>query len=174
MNMFDAAVYVVAFVAVVAGFNSGFLRSTATILSYVAAAPVAAAATSLISPVLAGQSDTAAAPWARNSLLFFGLFLATGVVLGMLARTALGEVVGTRISIPDRLAGAALGAVRIGLVAVMMVLIFDRLIPADREPAFLRGSQLRPILSMAGQKGLKSLPPETTAFIDQLKKDRGL
>jgi membrane protein required for colicin V production len=168
MNMFDAAVYLVAFVAVVAGFNSGLLRSVATILCYVAAAP------SFISPMLAGQSDAAAAPWARNSLLFFGLFLATGVALGALSRTALAEVVGARISIPDRLAGAVLGAVRIGLVAVMMVLIFDRLIPADREPAFLRGSQLRPILSMAGQKGLKSLPPETTAFIDQLKKDRGL
>jgi hypothetical protein len=51
-----------------------------------------------------------------------------------------------------------------------MVLVFDRLIPPDREPAFLRGSQLRPILSKAGQMGLKSLPPETTAFIDQLKK----
>ena len=53
-----------------------------------------------------------------------------------------------------------------------MVLIFDRLIPPDREPAFLRGSQLRPMLSKAGQMGVKSLPPETTAFIDQLKKDR--
>jgi membrane protein required for colicin V production len=172
--MFDATVYIVAFVAVVAGFNSGFLRSAATILSYVAAAPIAAAATSFISPVLAGQSDVAAAPWARNSLLFFGLFLVTGIVLGVLSRMALGEVVGARISILDRLAGAMLGAARVGLVAVMMVLIFDQLIPADREPAFLRGSQLRPILSMAGQKGLKSLPPETTAFLDQLKKDRGL
>jgi hypothetical protein len=108
------------------------------------------------------------APWARNSFLFFGIFLATGVALGALLRKAVNETVGTRVGIADRLAGSTLGAVRIGLVAVVMVLIFDRLIPPDREPAFLRGSQLRPILSM----GLKSLPPETTAFIDQLKKER--
>ena len=41
-------------------------------------------------------------------------------------------------------------------------------------PDFLRGSRLRPTLSMAGELGLRSLPPETMAFIDQLKKDRGI
>ena len=180
---FDVAVYLVMFVAVIAGFHSGFLRSAVTILSYVAAMPLAVAVTPLISPALAGQSNAALnatlnaplnAPWARNSLLFFGIFLVIGVVLGALLRMAVNETVGSRIGIPDRLAGSVLGAVRIGLVAVIMVLIFDRLIPPDREPAFLRGSQLRPMLSMAGQMGLKSLPPETTAFIDQLKKDRRL
>jgi membrane protein required for colicin V production len=62
--------------------------------------------------------------------------------------------------------------VRIGLLAVTMVLIFDRIIPPDRQPAFLAGSRLRPILLMAGQRGLKSLPPDVTAYIDQLKKAR--
>ena len=179
--IFDVAVYLVTFVAVIAGFSSGFLRSAVTIVSYLAAMPLAVAVTPLISPALADQSNAALnatlnaalnAPWARNSLLFFGIFLVIGVALGALLRMAVNETVGARIGIPDRLAGSVLGAVRIGLVAVVMVLIFDRLIPSDREPAFLRGSQLRPVLSMAGQMGLKSLPAETTAFIDQLKKDR--
>jgi membrane protein required for colicin V production len=170
---FDVAVYLITFVAVIAGFHSGFLRSAVTIVGYVAAMPIAVAATSLISPALAGQSDAPSyAPWARNSFLFFGMFLATGVALGALLRMAVNETVGTRIGIADRIAGSALGAVRVGLVAVVMVLVFDRLIPPDREPAFLRGSQLRPMLSMAAQMGLKSLPPETVAFIDQLKKNR--
>jgi membrane protein required for colicin V production len=52
------------------------------------------------------------------------------------------------------------------------VLIFDQLVPADRQPAFLTGSHLRPLLSVAGQKGFKSLPPDVTAYIDRLKKDR--
>jgi membrane protein required for colicin V production len=72
----------------------------------------------------------------------------------------------------DRLAGSALGAGRIGLVAVTMVVIFDQLIPADREPAFLSGSRLRPILSIAGRSGLKSLPPDVAAYIDRLKQNR--
>jgi membrane protein required for colicin V production len=44
------------------------------------------------------------------------------------------------------------------------------LIPAGQQPAFLTGSQLRPMLSAAGQRGFKSLPPEVTAYIDQLKR----
>jgi membrane protein required for colicin V production len=52
------------------------------------------------------------------------------------------------------------------------VLIFDQLVPPDRQPAYLTGSQLRPLLSVAGQKGFRSLPPDAVAYIDRLKKDR--
>jgi membrane protein required for colicin V production len=62
--------------------------------------------------------------------------------------------------------------IRVGLIAVTLVLVFDRMIPPGRDPAFLAGSYLRPMLSMAGQMGLKSLPPETAAFIDQIRSRR--
>jgi membrane protein required for colicin V production len=64
--------------------------------------------------------------------------------------------------------------IRIALVAVLLVLVFDRLIPPGREPDFLRGSRLRPTLSLAGQLGLRTLPPDALAFIDRLKKERGI
>jgi membrane protein required for colicin V production len=51
-------------------------------------------------------------------------------------------------------------------------LIFDQLVPSDRQPAYLIGSQLRPLLSVAGQRGFRSLPPDVTAYIDRLKKER--
>jgi membrane protein required for colicin V production len=176
--IFDVVVYLVMLVAVLTGFHAGFVRSAITILSYVVAMPLTVAATPLLAPLLGSQSGAAltslSTPWTRNSLLFFGVFLVIGVGLGALLRTALNEGVGARIGIPDRLAGSALGAIRVALVAVVLVLIFDRLIPPGREPDFLRGSRLRPTLSMAGELGLRSLPPETMAFIDQLKKDRGI
>jgi membrane protein required for colicin V production len=169
MNSFDAAVYLVLIVAVVTGFNAGLLRSVATIIGYLAAMPVALTATPFIARMVADRFN---APVVQNSILFFGVFLVAGILFGALLRTAINEVVGPKIGLPDRLAGSVLGAVRIGLVAITMVLIFDRIIPADRQPAFLRGSQLQPILLTAGQKGLKSLPPDVTALIDQMKKDR--
>ena len=169
MNSFDAAVYALVIVAVITGFNAGLLRSMATILGYLCAMPVAVVITPLISP---GLTDKFHAPWAQNSLWFIGIFLVTGILFGALLRAAVSETVGSSISITDRLAGSALGAVRIALVAVTMVLIFDRLIPSDRQPTFLVESRLRPILSIAGQKGLKSLPQDVTAFIDQLKIER--
>jgi membrane protein required for colicin V production len=177
MNIFDAAVYLVMAIAIIAGFKAGLLRSLATILGYVIAMPIAVATTPVISQLLAGKSTAkgiSIAPGIQDSFLVLGVFLVTGIVLGMLLRVVVSETVGPSVSIPDRLAGSALGAVRIGLVAVVVVLIFDRLIPADRQPAFLIGSHLRPILSIAGQKGLKTLPPDTIAYIDQLKKDRRL
>jgi membrane protein required for colicin V production len=53
------------------------------------------------------------------------------------------------------------------------VLVFDRLIPPGREPAFLKGSTLRPILSRAGEAGINSLPPEVIETIDRVKRARG-
>jgi membrane protein required for colicin V production len=169
MNSFDAAVYVGLIIAVVTGFNAGLLRSAVTILAYLIAMPIAVWAMSFVS---SGTEGKFGSPWAQNSLLFFGIFLIAGIVLGKLMRMALDETVGPEAGIGDRLAGAVLGAVRVGLVAITLVLIFDQLVPPDRQPAFLAGSQLRPLLSVAGQRGFKSLPPDVTAYIDRLKKDR--
>jgi membrane protein required for colicin V production len=169
MNSFDAVVYLGLIVAIVTGFNAGLLRSAATILAYLIAMPIAVWAMSLIST----QADSNfGAPLAQNSLLLFGIFLVAGMVLGKVMRMALDEAIGPEAGIGDRLAGAVLGAVRVGLVAITLVLIFDQLVPSDRQPAYLVGSQLRPLLSVAGQRGFRSLPPDVTAYIDRLKKER--
>jgi len=169
MNIFDVAVTTALIVATITGFNAGLLRSAATILAYLIAMPVAVWLMSLLPPEINGGNG---APAAQNSLLFFAIFLITGMVLGKLARMALDETIGSEAGIGDRLAGALLGAARVGLVAVTLVLIFDQLVPADRQPVYLAGSQLRPFLSAAGQSGFKSLPPDVAAYIDRLKKAR--
>jgi membrane protein required for colicin V production len=169
MNSFDAVVYLGLIIAVVTGFNAGLLRSVVTILAYLIAMPIAVWIMTLVSPQLDGKLNS---PFMQNPLLFFGIFLIAGIVLGKLMRMALDETIGPEAGIADRLAGAVLGAVRVGLVAITLVLIFDSLVPPDRQPAYLTGSYLRPLLSVAGQKGFRSLPPEVTATIDRLKKDR--
>jgi membrane protein required for colicin V production len=171
LNPFDAAIYFCLLVAVVAGFRSGLLRSLATIFGYIAAAPIAVAAAPYLTPLLISQFKM---PPAQAWLAFAVIFLGIGFLLAALLRLAVSELVGQDISAPDRAAGAMLGAARIVLLAVLVVLIFDRLIPAGREPAFLAGSQLRPILSVAGAQGLKSLPPDVAAAIDRLKRERGI
>ena len=169
MNSFDAVVYVALVIAVVTGFKAGLLRSAVTILAYLIAMPIAVWVMSLVSSGVDGKLGS---PWAQHSLLFFGIFLVAGIVLGKLMRMALDETIGAEAGLGDRLGGAVLGAVRVGLVAITLVLIFDSLVPSDRQPAYLAGSQLRPLLSAAGQKGFRSLPPEITATIDRLKKER--
>ena len=169
MNSFDAVVYLGLLIAVVTGFNTGLLRSAVTILAYLVAMPVAVAATSLLAPQIAGKLGP---PLMQNSLLFFGIFLLAGMALGKLARMTLDDTIGSEAGIGDRLGGAALGAVRVGMVAITLVLVFDQLVPSDRQPAFLTGSQLRPLLSTVGQKGIRSLPPDVAATIDRLKREQ--
>jgi membrane protein required for colicin V production len=171
INPFDGAIYLFLLIAVVTGFRAGLLRSLATIFAYLAAAPVAVTMAPSVTPFLMTQFKLQAS---QTWMVFAGLFLVTGFIIGALLKLAISEIVGKEIGIADRMGGALLGAVRIGLLAVLMVLIFDRIIPAGREPAFLTGSQLRPILSKAGQAGLKSLPSDIEEYIDRLKKQRGL
>ena len=169
MNGFDAAVLAGLVIALVTGFNAGLLRSAVTILAYLIAMPIAVWGMSLVASL---TDSLPGSPMAQNSLLFFAIFLVCGIVLGKSMRMMLDETIGPGAGIGDRLAGAALGAVRVALVAITLVLVFDQLVPADRQPVWLTGSQLRPLLSAAGQKGFQSLPPDVAAYIDRLKKDR--
>jgi membrane protein required for colicin V production len=171
MNLFDAFVTAAALVAIVMGFTSGLLRSVATILGYLLAAPLAVAITPRIAPfVLASGTLPRDESWVPVVVVF----VAFGIAFGVLFRNVLNELVDDEIGLFDRVAGAMLGAVRIFLVAVAVVVVFDRIIPADHEPPFLAGSKLRPYLSAAGRRGLESLPPEIDDYIDRLKRERGL
>lgn len=167
MNPFDAVVMAVTIVAMVLGFAAGLLRSLATILGYLIAVPLAVAVTPRILPFVAGRiaPDNA---WIPPFVVMIG----AGFLLGALFRIIVAEFTGPEIGLFDRVGGAALGAVRIFLVAVLIVVVFDRLIPADRQPEFLNGSMLRPYLSSAGQKGMQSLPPDIEDYIDRLKRQR--
>lgn len=171
MNLFDAVITAAALVAIVMGFSSGLLRSVATILGYLLAAPLAVAITPRIVPFVLGNGTL---PPDELWLPVVVLFVVFGVAFGVLFRNLLNELIDDEISLFDRVAGAVLGAVRIFLVAVLVVVVFDRIIPADHEPPFLAGSKLRPYLSAAGQKGLELLPPDVDDYIDRLKRERGL
>jgi membrane protein required for colicin V production len=171
MNLFDAFITAAALVAIVIGFTSGLLRSVATILGYLLAAPLAVAITPRIVPFVLGNGTL---PPDESWLPVVVLFVVFGVAFGALFRNLLNELIDDEISLFDRVAGAVLGAVRIFLVAVLVVVVFDRIIPADHEPPFLAGSKLRPYLSAAGQKGLESLPADVDDYIDRLKRERGL
>src|SRR3972149_8573661 len=153
LNPFDAAIYLVALVAVVMGFNAGLLRSLATIFGYLVAAPVAVAATP---PLAKFFTELFHLPPTQPWVEFCAVFLAAGLVLSWMCRAAVSELIGPRVSFPDRVAGALLGAVGIALLAVLLVLIFDRIIPAGREPSFLIGSPPRPLLSAARRAGRRA------------------
>ncbi|MBW5437096.1 CvpA family protein [Bradyrhizobium canariense] len=168
MNSFDLAVYAAFVIAIGFGFRTGLLGSAMTILAYLLAAPIAVALMPLIVPQVAGNPN---APLLQNWLWFFSIFVVVGMLFGHLGRLALSDTI-RQAGIGDRLGGAALGAIRVGLVATTLVLVFDQIVPANREPPFLAGSHLRPLFSTVGRMGFKSLPPEAASAIDRLKQER--
>jgi membrane protein required for colicin V production len=176
MNPFDAVIYGLTLVAIVMGFRSGLLRSLAAIFGYLAATAVAVALTPKLEP-LVGERLTLPGitmPGGQNALLFGLVFLVAGIVLSGLLRLIITETTGAQIGATDRVAGAMLGAIRIILIAIVLVMIFERVVPPGNEPEFLKTSRLRPVLSTAGASGLRSLPPDVTDYIDRLKRERGL
>src|SRR6185295_11307133 len=101
-------------------------------------------------------------------IVVVAIFIVAGALISVVLRLIVSGVAGRNVSVPDRIGGAALGAFRVAMLAIMLVLVFDRIIPPGREPAFLRGSQWRPVLSSAAQYGIQSLPPEAEDYIDRL------
>jgi len=177
LNAFDIGLLLAAAVSGVAGFRAGLIRSLASILGYLSAAPVAVALSSRISAAIGGQPAPQAAAlgqdaWPQDLGLFLVVFLAAGLVVGAVLRFAAQDLFGHDIHPADRVAGAFLGALRIALVAVAVIVVFDRVLPDERQPELLRASRLKPTLSLCGRLGLRSLPPELAAQIDQLKRDR--
>ena len=168
MNTFDLVIYAGVAVAMAIGFRAGLLRSVMTILGYFLAMPIAVWITTLIVPQVGAHAGIGT----QNSLVFFGVFLVAGIVLGAVLRMMVDDVTGSDIGLGDRLAGALLGAVRVGLIAVTMVLIFDQMLPANAQPAWITQSRLRPYLSQAGQRGIQSLPPDVMATIEKWKRER--
>jgi membrane protein required for colicin V production len=171
MNIFDAVVLGVAVIAVIFGYRVGLFRSLATIVGYLIAAPVAIVVAPKIASLLTAQPRSSEEP---GMVAIAAVFLLVGFVTAALLRNAVGLVAGEDVSAPDRALGGALGAVRVFLLAILMVLIFERIIPAKQEPAWLAQSLLRPLLSAAGEQGVRKLPPDIVAQIDRMKKQRGI
>ena len=137
MNHFDATVLAVVLILAVLGFRAGLLRSLADILGFVIAAPLAVALTPYFSSA-AGRTAVASSPLGTNPLVFFGLFLIGGLLLAQLMRQMVAGLAGDDVPLFDRFAGLVLGATRALLVAVTIVLIFDRIIPSGYDPEFLK------------------------------------
>jgi hypothetical protein len=91
MNTFDLVVFLGLAVAVVTGFNTGLLRSAATILAYLFAMPIAVWVMSMAAPQEGGPP---ASPFMQNWVLFLAVFLVMGTVLGKFARMALDQSIG--------------------------------------------------------------------------------
>jgi membrane protein required for colicin V production len=168
---FDIIVYTLLAIALILGFRSGLLRSLATILGYVVATPFAIGVAPALSYWLAATYGMAPT---FNGVVIAAVLLVSGIIMGALFRRLVADLTGEQIGIGDRLLGAILGGVRIGLVGVLVILIFDQVFPPGREPRFLQDSKTHPYFSAAGQAGLRKLPPDVADYLNRLRSLRSI
>lgn len=105
MNPFDAFVIAVTILAIVMGYMSGLLRSLATILGYLTAAPIAIAIAPQVTAFVLGRI---ALPPSEAWIPLFVVFIAIGFVLGSLIRKFVNEIVGPEPGLFDRVAAPCL------------------------------------------------------------------
>ena len=91
MNIFDAVVLGFTLLAIGFGFHAGLLRSLATILGYVVAAPFAVAVTPPLAFYFVGRAELSNG---RGALVLFGVFLVSGMLFSALLRRAVSEMAG--------------------------------------------------------------------------------
>jgi membrane protein required for colicin V production len=148
MNPFDAFVIAVTIVAVVMGYMSGLLRSLATILGYLTAAPIAIAIAPQVTAFVLGRI---ALPPSEAWIPLFVVFIAVGFVLGSLIRRFVNEIVGPEPGLFDRAAGAVLAAISVRRRAE------GSAIPAARCGGLHRSPQTRTWLMTAKPPAIGSM-----------------
>ena len=148
MNTFDIAIYLGLIIAVATGFSTGLIRSAITILAYIVAMPIAVWVMSFVPPL----TENTNSPLMQNAGFFLGAFLVIGMVIGKLARIPIDDAIGAPTFV-DRLGGATLGVVRVGLVATSVVLVFDQLIPVVPSARLPAGLAIAPLLLRDGPEG---------------------
>jgi membrane protein required for colicin V production len=89
MSPFDIAVGLAAVVAIVFGFKSGLMRSAATIVAYLCAAPFAVKGTALVMQAIDRAPD---AVGVQTFLIFFGLLVLLGVIIAAGFNAAIDEM----------------------------------------------------------------------------------
>jgi membrane protein required for colicin V production len=154
--IFDLVVYAFLALAIVLGFNSGLLRSMATIIGYLIAAPIAIGTAPAVSYFLTTRFNISAA---SNGVVLALILLVAGMIFGALLRRAVNDLVGPDVKHPGPHRRGFLGAARIGLVAVLIVCDHRPHHPANRRASRLFLAQVQSTaLSVGppGQAGVKS------------------
>ncbi|MDR3468803.1 MAG: CvpA family protein [Xanthobacteraceae bacterium] len=109
INSFDVGMLLALAVSAVAGWRAGLIRSLASILGYLSAAPLAVAVSSRVSaPGGALGAIEASGAGIGDFGTFLAILLAAGLLIGALLRFAADDLFGRGVHPADRAGGALL------------------------------------------------------------------
>ena len=155
MTKFDIAVLAIFAVSALIGLARGATRELTTLFAFVASAVFALLALRFTGPI---ARHAIHATWLADGAAVLGMFILLYICFRTVGGALTRGVRSTVLSGPDRVAGAAVGAVRAWVVVGALALLLDAVTPIERMPPWITGARTYPLVTAAAGS-LRALAP---------------
>ncbi len=160
MTKFDYAVLAVFGLSALIGLARGATRELTTIFAFVVSALLSWFGLRFTGPLV---HHVIHAHWLADAAAVIGVFIVLYILLRTVGGILTRGVRSTVLSGPDRVAGAAIGAVRGWIVVGVLALLLDAVTPIARMPTWITGARTYPLV-IGAATSLRALAPKTLSF----------
>lgn len=170
VSYLDLVVLGVIFISAVLAMMRGFTREVLAIGSWLAAAIVAYL---FYKPLLPYVQQYISHPMVSLAIAIGAVFIVTLIVVSIITVRVSDFILNSRIGALDRTLGFLFGAARGALICVIGYIFFGWLVPADKQPEWVKASRSRPYLESSGNSLMALLPadPEDAAIQNRARPD---
>lgn len=166
VSYLDLVVLGVIFVSAVLAMMRGLTREVLAIASWVAAAVVAYL---FYKPVLPYVQQYISHPLISVAIAVGAVFIITLIVVSLITVRISDFILDSRIGALDRTLGFVFGAARGALICVIGFVFFTWLVPADKQPEWVKASKARPYLESSGNSLRAMLPDDPEKMFNEMR-----
>jgi membrane protein required for colicin V production len=169
ITLLDIILLAIMLVSALLAMVRGFMREVLSIASWGAAALLTVYAYPRLLPMAKQyiNHDIAAAV-----VVIAGVFLGTLLIVSVITIKISDMILDSRVGALDRTLGFLFGLGRGLLIVVVAFLFFAWLVPADKQPEWVRNAKSRVVLQSTGQALMSMLPEDPEGYLRKLKRPR--
>lgn len=166
ISYLDLVVLGVVFVSALLAMMRGLTREVLAIASWVAAAIVAYL---FYKPVLPYVQQYITHPMISLAIAVGAVFIVTLIVVSLITVRISDFILDSRIGALDRTLGFIFGAARGALICIIGFVFFTWLVPADKQPEWVKASKSRPYLERSGDSLRAMLPDDPEKMLNEMR-----
>ncbi|MBN9061901.1 MAG: CvpA family protein [Rhizobiales bacterium] len=166
ISYLDLVVLGVVFVSAVLAMMRGLTREVLAIASWVAAA---IAAYVFYKPVLPYVQQYVNHPMISLAIAVGAVFIVTLIIVSLITVRISDFILDSRIGALDRTLGFVFGAARGALICIIGFVFFTWLVPADKQPEWVKASKARPYLESSGNSLRAMLPDDPEKMLNEMR-----
>ena len=169
ITLLDIILLIIMLVSALLAMVRGFMREVLSIASWGAAALLTVYAYPRLLPVVKQyiNHDIAAA-----AVVIAGVFLGTLLIVSVVTIKISDMILDSRVGALDRTLGFLFGLGRGLVIVVVAFLFFAWLVPADKQPEWVRNAKSRVVLQSTGDALMSMLPDDPEGYLRKLKRPR--